>query len=199
MTTSQTIGYFRVSPLAQDFDKFLKILEPYCPDKIFWEVASTRTRDRPELMKMLEYVHEGDSVVIPSMDRLGLDFQDLFSIVKEIQDKGASIRFVQEGVSGRQDSPDPRDKVLIKALALVADFEIEKKREYQREGIEAAKERGVYKGRQPIDPKLLRKGRKLVEKGLSIPKAAEKIGVCRTTLWKHLKDKKEQNESTKKK
>lgn len=196
MGNTQIIGYVRVSTPAQNIERQLRILEPYHPDKIFSEYASGGTKERPELIKMREYVREGDCVVVPSMDRLGRNFIEFFSIVKEIQDKGASIRFIQEGMLLNPKSPNPMDNLLMGVFAAVAEYERSMIRERQKEGIAIARERGVYKGRKPIDPKRLEKGKEWVEIGLSITKAAKKIGVGRSTLWRYLKDQKEQKGST---
>ena len=136
---------------------------------------------------MTEYVREGDTVIVCSMDHLARNLADLLTVTKELQTKGVSIKFLKESIHLDASGNDAAmTKLLMSMLGAVAEFERSMIRERQQEGIELAKKRGVYKGRKPTEAETIEKAREKIALGVPIAKAAREIGVARSTLYRHL-------------
>jgi DNA invertase Pin-like site-specific DNA recombinase len=136
---------------------------------------------------MTEYVREGDTVIVCSMDHLARNLADLLTVTKELQTKGVSIKFLKESIHLDASGNDAAmTKLLMSMLGAVAEFERSMIRERQQEGIELAKKRGVYKDRKPTDAATIEKAREKIALGVPIAKAAREIGVARSTLYRHL-------------
>lgn len=143
--TGQQVGYIRVSSVDQNTERQL---DGITLDKVFTDHVSGKSTDRPELRACLEYVREGDTLNIHSMDRLARNPEDLMRTVREQTDRGVMVRFVKENLTFTGDD-SPMSRLLLSMLGAVAEFERSMIRERQREGIEIAKSKGVYKGRKP--------------------------------------------------
>lgn len=138
------IGYSRVSTLEQNLarqDELLKNCE-----RVFADKASGKNTDRPQLKAMLDYVREGDVVVVESYSRLSRSTADLLQIVGELQAKGVGFISLKEQV----DTTTPAGTLVMTIFAGLAQFEREQLLQRQREGINIAKAQGKYKGRQKI-------------------------------------------------
>ena len=103
----------------------------------------------PELQACLEYVREGDELVVHWMDRLARSLPDLRHIVDELIARGITVTFVKEHLSFTNDDADPCSVLMLSVMGAVAEFERSMMLERQREGIALAKRRGVYRGRKP--------------------------------------------------
>lgn len=143
--TGQQVGYIRVSSVDQNTERQL---DGITLDKVFTDHVSGKNTDRPELRACLEYVREGDTLNIHSMDRLARNLEDLRRTVREQTGRGVMVRFVKENLTFTGDD-SPMSTLLLSMLGAVAEFERSMIRERQREGIEIAKSKGVYKGRKP--------------------------------------------------
>lgn len=141
------IGYVRVSTQEQNEDRQLTIMEQYKADKIFTEKISGKNTDRPQLKKMLEYVREGDTLVIESYSRLARSTKDLINLVEQLKAKGVNLISSKENI----DTSTPQGRLMFTIFAGLAEFERECTLQRQAEGIAEAKKRGVYKGRQRIE------------------------------------------------
>lgn len=184
----QIIGYARVSSVDQNLARQLEQLKTEHPDKIFEDRASGATTNRPAFQQMMEYAREGDTIVVCSMDRLARNLADLLNTTKELQAKGASIRFLKESILLDASGNDAAmTKLLMSTLGAVAEFERSMIRERQREGIELAKKRGVYKGRKPTDASIIEKAREQINLGIPLAKVAREAGIARSTLYRQLK------------
>lgn len=139
----QRVGYIRVSSDDQHTDRQLADIKL---DRVFTDKASGATLERPQLIAMLEYVREGDTVVVHSIDRLARSVVHLRELVDKITVKGAAVEFVKERLVYMLD-PSPFARLTLDITAAFADFERAIIRERQREGIAIAKAKGVYKGR----------------------------------------------------
>lgn len=138
------IAYIRVSTEEQHTDRQDEMFKGY--DKIFREKISGKSADRPELKKLLEYVREGDSVTAESYSRFARNTRDLLNLIHDLDEKGVSFISLKENV----DTSRPEGRLMMNIFASLAQFELEQRADRQREGIEKAKEKGVYKGRKPI-------------------------------------------------
>lgn len=175
------VGYRRVSTVDQNLDR----QDLGQVDKVFEEKLSGKSaKDRPALQAMLDYIREGDSVVVFSIDRLARDLRDLQDIIQHVNDKGASIAFLTENLTFSADKDDAFARLQLQMMGAFAEFERNIIRKRQAEGIAKAKVKGVYKGRKPtIDRDRVRD---LKAEGLSTYKIAESMGISRMSVHRIL-------------
>jgi DNA invertase Pin-like site-specific DNA recombinase len=140
----ERIGYQRVSTVDQNTDRQL---DGVAIDKLFTDKASGKDTNRPELARALDYVRDGDTLVVHSMDRLARNLEDLRRLVRELTGKGIRVEFVKESLTFAGDD-SPMNTLLLSMLGAVAEFERSMILERQREGIALAKAAGKYKGRK---------------------------------------------------
>lgn len=191
----QIVGYARVSSADQNLARQIEQLKSENTDKIFEDKASGATTKRPAFQQMMEYVREGDIIVVCSMDRLARNLTDLLNTTKELQTKGVSIRFIKESILLDASGNDvAMTKLLMSMLGAVAEFERSMIRERQREGIELAKKRGVYKGRKPTAASIIEKAREQIDLGVPLAKVAREAGIARSTLYRRLQQMEQQNQ-----
>ena len=141
MSKHQTVAYIRVSSVQQNTDRQLVGIER---DKEFIEKVSAKDTKRPQLKALLEHVRDGDTVVVHSMDRLARNTKDLLEIVEGLKIKGVSVRFLKENLSFTAGADNSMSNLMLTMLGAVAQFERELMLERQREGIESAKQKGLY-------------------------------------------------------
>ncbi len=140
----ERVGYQRVSTIDQNIERQLDGVEL---DKLFTDKASGKDTNRPELMRAVEYLRDGDTLVVHSMDRLARNLEDLRRIVRELTGNGVRVEFVKESLTFTGDD-SPMNTLLLSMLGAVAEFERSMILERQREGIALAKAAGKYKGRK---------------------------------------------------
>ena len=177
------IGYARVSTSSQDLDiQKAKLKKADC-EIIRAETGSGASRnDRTELATVLEFLREGDELVVHRLDRLGRSTRDVLNLVHELDAKGASLRVLEPEVTTAGDM----GRMVITVLGMVADMELKFIRDRQRAGIDAAKGRGVYKGRQKrVDEDAIRR---LASEGVPKARIARDLGVSRMTVYRALRD-----------
>ena len=139
----QIIGYARVSSVGQDHAGQVDRLKAAGATKIFQEKRSGVDRERDELKKCLDYVREGDTLLVTKLDRPARSAVDLLNIVREMQDKGVAFKALDQSL----DMTTPAGKLQLQVLAAVAEFETAIRRERQMEGIARAKAEGRTGGR----------------------------------------------------
>jgi DNA invertase Pin-like site-specific DNA recombinase len=139
-------GYARVSTLDQDLSIQRTALKAAGCSVIRAEKASGSRRDgRSELQVLLDFVQPGDTLVVTRIDRLARSMKDLQDIVHELKAKGVALHATEQPV----DTGTAADKAFLDMLGVFAEFETNLRRKRQLEGIEAARTRGVYKGKKP--------------------------------------------------
>jgi DNA invertase Pin-like site-specific DNA recombinase len=174
------VGYIRVSSLDQNTDRQLDGQEL---DKVFTDKASGKDTNRPQLQACLDYIRDGDVLVVHSMDRLARNVDDLRKIVKDLTGKGVQVEFIKEHLVFTAEV-NPMSNLLLSLLGAVADFERSLIRERQREGIALAKKAGVYKGRKPsLTAQQIQEIRSRVAGGEQKAGLAGAYGVSRQTLY----------------
>lgn len=175
------VGYRRVSSVDQNLDR----QDLGQVEKVFEEKLSGKSaKDRPALQAMLDYIREGDTVAVYSIDRLARDLRDLQDIIQTVNDKGATIRFLTEGLTFSADKDDAFAKLQLHMMGAFAEFERNIIRKRQAEGIAKAKLKGVYKGRKPsIDRDRVKE---LRAEGLSTYKIAASMGISRMSVHRIL-------------
>lgn len=179
----QTVAYIRVSSVQQNTDRQLVGIER---DKEFIEKVSAKDTKRPQLKALLEHVRDGDTVVVHSMDRLARNTKDLLEIVEGLKIKGVSVRFVKENLSFTAGADNSMSNLMLTMLGAVAQFERELMLERQREGIESAKQKGLYKGRKAsIDRASIMAD---INNGLSVRKTATKHGIAVSSVSRIVKE-----------
>lgn len=175
-----TIGYARVSSIGQSLDVQEAALKEAGCTKVFKEKRSGRkASDREQLVLALDYIREGDTLVVTRLDRLARSVIDLHQIIEQIAAKGAAFKVLQQqGI----DTSTSTGKLLLTMLGAVAEFEADIRAERQKDGIEAAKAKGVYKGRKPsIDPAVIREA---LAGGESPSALARRLGIARSTVYR---------------
>ena len=179
----QRIGYVRVSTVEQNTVRQLDGIEL---DRVFTDHMSGATRNRPALEDLRHYVRDGDTVVVHSMDRLARNLDDLRALVREFTDAGIAVEFVREHMTFTgKDSP--MQQLMLSLLGAVAEFERALIRERQREGIEMARKRGVYKGRRPsLTTEQVAELRAQAASGVPKTELARQFGVHRDTVYRYL-------------
>ena len=179
----KNVGYIRVSSTCQNTVRQLVNVKL---DKVFTDHCSGAQADRPALTELLEWVREEDVVHVHSMDRLARNLQDLKDLVANINSKGASVRFHKEGLdfSGEE---SPMSELLLNLLGAVSQFERALIKERQREGIEAAKKRGGYKGRKKaLSTAAISDLKARRASGEGVSSLARKFDVSRQTVYSYL-------------
>lgn len=185
MTTAQRIGYRRVSTSEQNTARQLEGVQL---DKVFEDKASGSTTDRPQLQAALSHLRPGDTFIVHSMDRLARNLADLQGLVDGLTGRGVRVEFIKDSLTF-QPGRDIRDRLLLQLLGAVAEFERSMIRERQREGINMAKERGVYKGRtrKISDPvKVAEIIAAATVPGAVKAQVAKAYGISRETLYQYI-------------
>jgi DNA invertase Pin-like site-specific DNA recombinase len=183
--TGKRIGYRRVSTVDQNT---ARQLDGVVVDKMFEDKASGKSVQRPQLQAALDFLRDGDVLVVHSMDRLARNLVDLRTMVAALTARGVQVQFVKENLHFTGDD-SPMANLLLSMLGAVAEFERALILERQREGIAIAKEQGKYKGRKPV----VSPAQALVIKqrisGGEITKAAlaRELGISRETLYNALR------------
>jgi DNA invertase Pin-like site-specific DNA recombinase len=178
----QRIGYLRVSTVDQNTDRQLDGIEL---DKVFTDKASGKDTNRPELAHAIDYVREGDTLVVHSMDRLARNLEDLRRIVRELTRQGVRVEFVKESLTFTGED-SAMNTLLLSMLGAVAEFERSMILERQREGIALAKAAGKYKGRKAaLSQTQVDQLRDRLAGGESVTALATEYGVSRQTVYNY--------------
>ena len=176
------VGYARVSSVGQSLDIQLGELEKAGCEKVFAEKRSGTSADaRAALQDALEFVRDGDTLVVTRLDRLARSSNDLHNIIAKLTAKGVKFHCVQQsGV----DTDSGMGKLVLAILGAVAEFETDIRKERQREGIDKAKADGRYKGRKPsVD---VAKVRELHSAGVGPSAIAKELRMGRTSVYRAL-------------
>src|SRR5215217_6858763 len=175
------IGYARVSTLDQDHATQEARLKAAGCEIIRAEKASGKSRTgRDELASILEFIRAGDELVVVKLDRLGRSTRDVLNLVHELKAKGAALTVLEPTFSTK----DATGSILVTVLGMVAEMERKFIRERQQAGIEAAKSKGVYKGRKPSVP--VATVRAMREAGHGPTAIAKALGVSRMSVHRAL-------------
>lgn len=173
------VGYARVSTVDQMLDVQLDQLSNAGCEKVFSERLSGTTAKRPELQACLEFMREGDVLVVCRLDRFARSSSDLHRMIASLVERGIGFRCLQQ--SGI-DTTTPQGKLMLAVLGGVAEFENDIRRERQREGIAKAKAKGAYKGgKARIDPARVREAMARGEKPADIARA---LGINRASVYR---------------
>ena len=181
------VGYARTSTLDQKagLDAQERDLQQAGCEKLFIEqVSSVDVRGRQRLTDALEFIREGDTLVVTKLDRLARSVAHLHEILATIQGKGAALRILNMGI----DTSTPTGKLMLTLLGGVAEFEREIMLERQREGIAKAKAEGKYRGRKPTAVAHAQRVKELHQEGMKANQIAETVGISRASVYRCLSD-----------
>lgn len=180
----QRIGYIRVSTFDQNPERQL---EHSKVDKTFTDKASGKDTKRPALEALLDFVREGDTIVVHRMDRLARNLVDLRCLVQKITQRRIHIEFVKENLTFTGDD-SPMANLLLSVMGAFAEFERSLIKERQMEGIALAKKRGAYKGRKAVLSKAqIEEIKTRVANGDKKSHIARDFGISRETLYQYLR------------
>ncbi len=141
------VGYIRVSTQEQNTARQEILMEQLGVEKIFIEKCSGKNANRPKLMEMMNFVREGDTVVVSEISRFARNTKDLLTLIDELTEKGVQFESQKEKI----DTTTPTGQFMLTVFGAVSQLEREYTLSRQREGIEAKKANGGYRGRVPID------------------------------------------------
>ncbi|MCY3540746.1 MAG: recombinase family protein [Gammaproteobacteria bacterium] len=182
---NKTYGYSRVSTSKQLSDSQIGLLNSAECDETFVEVQSGATRKRPELDKLLAKLREGDTILVVKLDRLSRSLQDLLSITREIEEKGAHLRSLQDPLI---DTTSPNGKLIFGIFAVIAEYEKDIIRVRTLDGLAAARARGQRLGRQEaLNQQQKDEVIKLRCSGQSLREIAQTFGVSKTTIQRYVR------------
>jgi len=174
-------GYARVSSSGQDLTIQVEALSKAGCETIRQEkVSGTSTQGRDELNTLLDFLREGDELVVTRVDRLARSIRDLQNIVYDLDKKGVVLSATEQPIQTNTSA----GKCFLDMLGVFSEFETNLRKERQMEGIAKAKERGVYKGRKPsVDVEQVKA---LKESGLGASAIAKEMGIGRASVYRAL-------------
>jgi DNA invertase Pin-like site-specific DNA recombinase len=177
------IGYARTSTVDQmaGFESQITELRSISCEKIFQEEVSS-VGNRVQLDAALEFVREGDVLVVTKLDRLARSVRDLMNIIHQLERKQVGLRILNLGM----DTKTTTGKLMLTILGGIAQFEREMMLERQREGVAKAKGEGKYTGRKPIDTNRQAAIIRLNAEGLTKVEIANQVGVGEATVYRVL-------------
>lgn len=178
------VGYGRVSTVDQTADLQQDALAAAGCQRIFTDTASGATTERPELNAALDYLRQGDVLVVWRLDRLGRSLKHLVAVVSELQDRGVGFRSLHENI----DTTTPTGRLTFHVFAALAEFERDLIRERTLAGLTAARARGRLGGRKPsLTPRKVQLAQQMYDAGDStVAEIAHVLGVSRATIYRHL-------------
>lgn len=179
------VGYARTSTLDQTagLEAQERDLAAAGCDKVFVEqVSSVDVTAREQLAQALDYIREGDVLVVTKLDRLARSVAHLLELLAVVEAKGASLRILSMGI----DTGTATGKLMLTVLGSVAEFERSIMLERQREGIAKAKAKGLYKGRKPTAMAKADDVLKLHAEGVGATAIAKAVGIGRASVYRIL-------------
>jgi DNA invertase Pin-like site-specific DNA recombinase len=180
---ADALGYARVSTTGQDLEVQRRRLRDEAKAvRVFEDVISGNSFERPGLTALLDYARPGDVVCVVRLDRLGRSLKELLETVEDFQGRRLGFRSLEE----RLDTSSAAGELVFQVFGAIAHFERRLIVERTRDGIAAARARGKRPGRPPLGEEKLQAALTLVRSGLSPSLAAHQVGLGRSTLYREL-------------
>lgn len=178
------VGYARVSSTGQDLTVQLKKLEAAGCQKVFREKRSGVDAGRPELKRCLDYLREGDTLLVTKIDRLARSTSDLYRIISTLSEKGAAFKVTDDPTI---DTTSRTGRLVLGILALIAEFENDIRRERQMDGIKKARESGTRFGRKPLlVAETIQQVCELRKAGKSVPEIMRQMDLSKASVYRAL-------------
>lgn len=183
---SSIVGYARTSTVEQiaGLKGQLRELEAAGCERIFQEQVSSVDKTRPELERALDYVREGDTLVVTKLDRLARSMPNLVELTAKLKAKGVELRVLALNL----DTSTPTGKLMLNLMGSIAEFERELMLERQLEGIAKAKAEGKYQGRAPTARRKSDDVLRLKAEGKTADAIAAELKVSRSSVFRILRD-----------
>lgn len=179
------VGYVRVSTVTQHEDRQLVTMEKYGVEKLFQEKVSGKDKNRPQLQQLLDFVREGDMVIIHDFSRLARSTKDLLEIVEYLNNKKVALISAKENL----DTSTATGKLMLTMIGAINEFERTNLLERQREGIAVAKKKGKYKGRKEVKiDNFEQYYNKYLNREITKTQLAKELNISRPTLDKLIKE-----------
>jgi DNA invertase Pin-like site-specific DNA recombinase len=179
---SDILGYARVSTNDQDVSGQSTRLTQAGAIKVFTDVRSGRSMERPGLDSLLAYAREGDTLAVVRLDRLGRSLGELLATVAMLPARGIALLSLEEKIN----TASAGGELVFHVFGAIAHFEQRLIAERTKDGIAAARARGKRPERQPLDADKIAAALKLVQAGLSPAAAARQLGLGRSTVLSEL-------------
>src|SRR4051794_12619687 len=179
---ADVLGYARVSTGDQDVAGQALRLRGAGAIKVFTDVRSGRSMDRPGLAALLDYARRGDTLAVVRLDQLGRSLAELLATVAVLKERGIALLSLEE----RIDTTSAAGELVFHVFGAIAHFERRLIAERTRDGIAAARAKGKHPGRQPLDPEKIGAALELVKAGLSPTVAAKQLGLGRSTVYREV-------------
>jgi DNA invertase Pin-like site-specific DNA recombinase len=176
------LGYARVSTGDQDVAGQTMRLTEAGAIKVFSDIRSGKTMERPGLEALLAYARKGDTLSVVRLDRLGRSLGELLTTVAMLKERGIALLSLEE----RIDTNSAAGELVFHVFGAIAHFERRLIAERTRDGIAAARARGKRPGRYPLDPEKIAAALELVKAGLSPTVAARQLGLGRSTVYREV-------------
>lgn len=179
------IGYSRISTNDQSLNSQIDKLKEYGCEKIYTDIVSGSKADRKELNEMLEYIREGDTIIVYRLDRLGRSLKDLINLINIFQNKKVNFKSITESI----DTETPTGQLMFHITGAFAEFERNIIRERTKAGLESARARGRKGGRPTlITPERIQMAKLLhSDKTISIADILKQMNIKRGVFYKMLK------------
>lgn len=179
------IGYIRVSSQEQNTIRQEVLMESLGVDQVYVDRMSGKNTDRPELKKMMQFVRQGDTVIVESISRFARNTKDLLDLVEQLTGKGVEFISKKESI----DTTTPAGKFMLTIFGAVSELERDYLLQRQGEGIAQAKKAGKYKGRKPQAlPDLERVIAQWKEGKITATAAMKKLGVSKSTFYRKARE-----------
>lgn len=177
------LGYARVSTGDQDVTGQRMRLEHAGAIRVFADVMSGKSMDRPGLTELLDYARKGDTLAIVRLDRLGRSLGELLTTVQMLRERHIALLSLEEKI----DTSSAAGELIFHVFGAIAHFERRLISERTRDGIAAARAEGKLPGRQPLDGDKVSAALKLVAASVSPAEAARQLGIGRSTVYREMK------------
>lgn len=177
------LGYARVSTGDQDVAGQIMRLEQAGAIKVFTDVMSGKSMDRPGLVELLAYARKGDTLAVVRLDRLGRSLAELLSTVTKLRENGIALLSLEEKI----DTSSAAGELIFHVFGAIAHFERRLISERTKDGIAAARAKGKQPGRQPLDQSKVDAAIKLIQSKMSPTEAAKQLGLGRSTVYREMR------------
>ena len=180
---SNILGYARVSTVDQDLEGQRQRLRSTGAVRIFEDVISGKTFERPGLAALIDFARKGDMVCVVRLDRLGRSLRQLLDTVEMLKERGIGLMSLEEKI----DTSSAAGELVFHVFGAIAHFERRLISERTRDGLKAARARGKKPGRPVVDGLAIESALKLIDGGLSPSNAVKQLGLGRSTVYRELR------------
>jgi len=182
-TLGDILGYARVSTGDQDVAGQTMRLKDAGAIRLFTDVMSGKSMERPGLVELLGFARKGDTLAVVRLDRLGRSLNELLASVETLKTRGIALLSLEEKI----DTSSAAGELIFHVFGAIAHFERRLISERTKDGIAAARAKGKQPGRQPLDQGKVEAAIKLVESSVSPAEVAKQLGLGRSTVYREMR------------